>query len=58
MLELGKSALVIFGAGVFFWYGHRISKDKPLDKIDRFCITAGLWMFAGYMLISRFPGLG
>ena len=49
-MDMGSFA-TMFAAGVFFWFGARIKYDKPLDMIDRFAITCGLWMLAGCLLL-------
>jgi len=63
VLELFKTLVVLCGACVFFYYGNRVSprgSKKPLDMIDRFCITFGLWALGFWLLQTaiNFEALG
>ena len=49
-----QQIVVYLAAGLYFYYGHRISKDKPLDKIDRFVILFGLWCYAFWLLTTAY----
>jgi hypothetical protein len=55
--------IVVLGSCVFFYYGNRVSprgSDKPLDMIDRFTITFGLWALGFWLLttVINFEALG
>ena len=55
MIEWLQTAAVVTGACVYFYYGNKISPrggDKPLDMIDRFLITFGLWALAFWLLTT------
>ena len=58
-MELGKQVVVVLAAGMYFYYGNKISprgsdktKPIPLTLGDRFIIVIGLWAYAFWLLTT------
>lgn len=45
-----ENLIVFLGAGMYIYYGHRISTAKPLITAEKIIVTFGLWCLAFVML--------